>query len=207
MPPQERPFARALRGERFSNYVVHIRRVDTGKFWDGSYTGTLVRDERGKPILVLVTVRDITEHEQIEEALQISEDRLRVAVQEAGIGTWHWDIRANQRQWSARCKALFGLLPDEDVTFDRFLQALHPDDRQRTQAAMTAALLEKSRYEIQHRAVWPDGSEHWIMSVGYGHYDSAGDPLYIEGIARPLDAIPHGGESSDEGHFPVRLPD
>jgi len=55
------PMARALRGEKFSQYEVQVRRHDTGRTWIGSYGGTPVRSKTGEVILAVSTVRDVTE--------------------------------------------------------------------------------------------------------------------------------------------------
>ena len=59
--PDEWPLARALRGETFSNLEVNIRRLDTGRTWTTSFSGTPARGRTGEAILAVVTMRDVTE--------------------------------------------------------------------------------------------------------------------------------------------------
>ena len=61
------PVARALRGERFADYEVHVLRKDTGKSWVCSYSGTPVQSKSGGIILAVNTMRDITNRKQAEE--------------------------------------------------------------------------------------------------------------------------------------------
>jgi len=61
LPLEQWPLARALRGERFTDYEVRVRRKDTGKLWIGSYSGTPVQTKSGDIILTVVTLHDITE--------------------------------------------------------------------------------------------------------------------------------------------------
>lgn len=185
VPVDQWPLARALRDERFSNVELHVRRRDTGTLWDGSYAGAPVLKD-GRPIQVLLTLRDVTENRTVQQALLISEERLRLAVEETHLGLWHWDILGDQVLCSLECKALYGLPPDEDISFERFLGTLHPEDRDKTRQAIAAALRSRGRYSIQHRAVGPDGAVHWIASLGHGSYDADGNALYMEGIARGL---------------------
>lgn len=184
MPPEARPFARVLRGERFSNYEAHVRRAGTGRFWDGSFSGTQVPGEDGRPALVLITVRDVTERQAMRDALQISEDRLRFALGSAHIGTWHWDVRADLVLCSPQCRDLYGLPSVEDLSLGRFLDALHPEDREPTRQALVQALEVQGSYRIRHRAVWRDSSVHWVVLNGQGYYDTAGASLYLEGVAQ-----------------------
>ena len=70
------PLALAIRGERFTDYEVRVRRKDTGKMWIGSYSGTPVQTRSGQTILSVVTLRDISERKQAQEALRKSELKL-----------------------------------------------------------------------------------------------------------------------------------
>lgn len=218
------PLARALRGERFSGSELHVRRRDTGNSWDGDFAGTLVLNDEGKPVLVVITVRDVTERRTMERALQISEERLRLAVEEARIGLWHWDLLHDQVLCSVQCKTLFGLPQDEDISLDRFLEALHPDDRDRTRQALATALRTKGRYDVRHRVLHPDGSVHWVASIGHGSYDAGGNALYMEGVAMSIapptaapsveetalyPAVPNKavGVPTNKGNLPVPMPE
>lgn len=60
LPSDLWPMAKALAGERFSNYEVLVRRTDTGQSFAGSYNGTPVLDESGEMIFAIITIRDIT---------------------------------------------------------------------------------------------------------------------------------------------------
>jgi PAS domain S-box-containing protein len=95
-------------------------------------------------------------------------DWTRLAIDAAGLGTWELNPETGQRRWSARCLELFGLESDDDLTPDRFIQAIHPDDRERWQAAIARALNPNSgadgEYRIEYRTngVTP----RWIASTG-----------------------------------------
>ena len=63
---EEWPVARALRGERFADYEIRVRRKDTGKSWVGSYSGTPVQTKSGDIILAVNTMRDISDRKRAE---------------------------------------------------------------------------------------------------------------------------------------------
>ena len=76
-------------------------------------------------------------------------------------------MKTGETVWDARLEGLFGLSPGEfDGTFDTYVSMLHPDDRQRLLDALTRVVESKSTYRVEHRAIWPDGSVHWIAGVG-----------------------------------------
>ena len=64
-------------------------------------------------------------------ALTRSEARLAEAQQIAHLGNWEWDIVGNELYWSDEIYRIFGLLPQEfGVTYEAFLNCVHPDDRE-----------------------------------------------------------------------------
>jgi len=69
LPTDAWPIGRVLRGETFARYDVRVRRCDTGKSWIGSYGGTPVHDPRGRVLLAILTLRDVTAEYEAEQAL------------------------------------------------------------------------------------------------------------------------------------------
>ena len=60
------PLARALRGEQFAGYEIHVRRIDTGRTFIGNFNGAPVRNPAGRVVLAIVTFRDVTRQYQAE---------------------------------------------------------------------------------------------------------------------------------------------
>jgi len=85
LPVSEWPLARVLRGERFSDWQVRVRRLDSGHEWIGNYSGTPVRDLGGLNLAIL-TLRDVTEQKCLErerEEMLDRERRLKEAAEQA----------------------------------------------------------------------------------------------------------------------------
>lgn len=122
------------------------------------------------------------------DALSNSEERLHLAVSGAKIGVWHWDIRANRVEWSDLCGEILGIPKSEDVTFERFLGALHPEDQELTNLAVESALEKHAEYGVEYRSIWPDGSTHWVEAIGQGYYDEEGQPTIMRGILMNITA-------------------
>lgn len=151
--------------------------------------------------------------ERYKAILQESEERLRLALEAANLGTWDWNLSTGELAWSARCKEMFGIPVHEAVTYDRFLEALHPDDRGRADKAVREALANHSTYSIEFRTVWPDGTLRWVHSVGRGFYDeTTSQPLFMRGVAFDIDerkrAEAAAAESAEQFRFLAEsLPD
>jgi formate hydrogenlyase transcriptional activator len=103
-----------------------------------------------------------------EAALRESESRLRLAQQAARVGTWEWDLRTNTSVWSEMIWKLLGLEPDDEpVTLDRFVDFIHPEDRERVLHRVNGAITGGSdEYYDEFRIVHRDGRILWLSSKG-----------------------------------------
>jgi len=70
VPFADWPFSRALRGERFTDFEIYVKRKDTGRSRIGSYSGTPVQTRSGDVLLGVITVRDITERKRTEAEIK-----------------------------------------------------------------------------------------------------------------------------------------
>jgi PAS domain S-box-containing protein len=126
---------------------------------------------------------DTIEQQQITSALRESEEQLRLASEAAKVGMWFWNLETDSLIWTEQCKALFGLPAETEMSYAVFLAAIHPEDRQHTDAAVTRSIDEQIDYDIEYRSCWPDGSIHWIAARGSCTYDPTGRPVRMMGVA------------------------
>jgi two-component system cell cycle sensor histidine kinase/response regulator CckA len=96
-----------------------------------------------------------------EEALRQSEQRLRLALQAGGMGSWEWDLVSGRLHWSEMLELMFGLEPGAfGGTYAEFIELVHPDDRELVGASVEEALAHDSP-AVVYRALWPDGTIRW----------------------------------------------
>ncbi len=112
--------------------------------------------------LACVIALEITEHVARAEALQESEEQLRLAVDATGIGLWSQDLDTGLVEWNTRMHEITG--HETPLTFERYLDSVHPDDRQLIeQAARSQAGIPEF---VTHRFIRPDGSVRWLAPTG-----------------------------------------
>src|SRR5690606_25256713 len=92
---------------------------------------------------------DVTERQRSEQLLRESEERLRLAVSGAELGTWHWNLQTGEVVFSERASAIFGLSAEFAVTYDSFLALIHSDDRAHVGRGVADASRGGVEYDVE----------------------------------------------------------
>jgi PAS domain S-box-containing protein len=129
---------------------------------------------------------DLAASLQTEAALKRSEERLSLALQASSMGLWEWDVQTHELYWSDEQKKLFGLQPEQEITYDVYISMIHPDDRRMSEEIISRHLKTGGMYEFEHRTVWPDGSVHWILGKGRAYLEN-GRPVRMLGTSLDID--------------------
>ncbi len=138
------------------------------------------------------------------EELRASEEHLLFILESAGMGTWDWDLRSGRLVWSERCLEMFGIPAGGEMTYERFLQALHPEDRERVDQAVQRTLSQNQNYSVEMRTLWPDGSVHWLASSGRAYFDPAGKPVRMSGATLDITRIKQTEEELKQARAEVK---
>ena len=168
--------------------------ISAGKVWNGSICNlskegqeywvesTIVPflDEAGLPYQYVSVRTDITK-------LRINEQRLAVSQRFANLGTWDWNLKTGELYWSERIASLFGYQDGVvETTYENFLAAIHPDDRDSVVTAVSNCVEKNAEYYIEHRVVWQDGLIHWLHETGNVTRDSNGNAVHMLGVVRDI---------------------
>jgi PAS domain S-box-containing protein len=95
------------------------------------------------------------------DELHESEERLQTALSAGRLGSWLLDVESGQLTTSTTSRAIFGLDPQVELTYENALAAIHADDVEGVRAAVREAIEIGRDYAVKHRTIWPDGSLHW----------------------------------------------
>ena len=162
-----------------------VRRHDGTYHWFTTRAAP-VFDERGAFVEWVGTCQNVEEQRRAEEALRVSEERLRLALEVVRMGTWDYDIRTGTVVRSARTQALLGV---PDGTFEGSPSQPYPllveEDRERVRAAMATALEEARAGDglnAEFRLRDPDGNVRTLRSTGRVCLDDKGVPVRMVGV-------------------------
>ncbi|MBD1842852.1 PAS domain S-box protein [Cyanobacteria bacterium FACHB-63] len=167
--------------EYFAEY--RVRSASGEERWVAA-RGRVEYDTGGNPISFPGALSDITERKQIEAALREAEERLRLAIECANLGTWDFNLATQQLTWDNGCKAMFGLPSDAEISYERFETLLHPDDRDRSNQLVETAIAPNSSgdLKLEYRIIRSsDGIERWISATGKALFDPSGHAIRLIG--------------------------
>lgn len=125
---------------------------------------------------------DITERRLAEAALRESEQQMGLAASAAELTMWMWDILRDEVWTTDRGRVLLGFAKSDKINFGRFLEALHPDDRDTVHQAVSKAVNGAGEYESEFRVVSPEGGVRWIAGRGRVEFDGL-KPVRMRGVS------------------------
>lgn len=136
---------------------------------------------------VLVTFDAADQRLETKEALQTSEERLRLAKQAAGLGVYDYDYKRKIIYWDERMRRLWNR-SEESITYNEFISTIHPEDRASRQVAFDNATdtTGKGEFYAEYRIITADnGEERWIRSIGKVHFEK-GCAYRLVGVVRDV---------------------
>ena len=174
-------------------FVGPIRRADgIERFVESRYH---FMTHHGQRIAMLSIVRDITERKRLEEALWMSEEKLRIALEVGHMDSWDWDIESNSIRWSTDLDASFGLVRGSPgMSYETFMELVHPQDCTLVDQAIKHALEEGTDFLVDFRTRLVDGAEHSKRIQCQVLNNEAGKPIRVIGISMD---VPQGGQGEE----------
>ena len=118
-----------------------------------------------------------------EDGLRISKQRMNLAMSAAELGLWEWDIVQDEIWSTDNCRALYGIARTEQISFDRFLKTLYPEDREPVRLAVDKSLAGGGGYEGEYRVMLPDEHIRWLAISSRIELNNSGLPLRMYGIS------------------------
>jgi len=118
-----------------------------------------------------------------EHALRESNRRLTLAVEAASLGFWSWDVSHDDVWMTPPARALRGPGVEERLDFSRFLETVHPEDREAINQALESVADHGGNFDREFRIVRPDGEIRWIALHGSGGPDPGDGRTWVQGAS------------------------
>jgi two-component system sensor kinase FixL len=125
---------------------------------------------------------DVVRAGQLSRELLQSQQRMQLAASAADLSLWEWDIARDEIWVTEKGLERAGVGASERIDFARFLQAVHPDDREPAQRAVRHSLEVSGEFEAEYRVMARDGATRWVVARGQVERDADGKPLRLRGV-------------------------
>ena len=127
--------------------------------------------------------RALQENQRIGEELRSTEERIRLTLEAANVGTWEWNIVQDTVSWSPNIERIFGLSAGSFAgTYEAWLALIHPDDRAWLSERIAQSVRSHAPYEAEMRVVRQDGTTGWQSARGYVALNENGKAKALRGI-------------------------
>jgi PAS domain S-box-containing protein len=172
---------------KFNDYEVEARRNDGTFFWV-SQNAQYYYDDQGKIQGRETIERDITMKKEIEAALKKSESNLAEAQQIAHIGSWEWNLKTGDINWSNELYSIYGVDPNTFTpTLSSFADYMHPDDEEYVNKHVDQLLSDNKSHNFDFRIVLDDGTIRVLNTIAeVAEFDKNGKPSIIVGINQDI---------------------
>jgi PAS domain S-box-containing protein len=174
-PLSECPIDRAFpERERMQGEETFVHK--NGHFYPVAFTASPITDDDGQPVGTIIEVRDLTDETAREAALKESEARFRNMADHAPVMMWVTDpsgfCNYLNRQWYE-----FTGQTEAEAQGYGWLQATHPDDRQRTEEAFVTANASRSSFRVEYRLRHASGAYRWAIDAASPRFGEDGEYL------------------------------
>jgi PAS domain S-box len=131
--------------------------------------------------LIADVFANVLERKRTVQTIQGREEQMRLAAEAAGIGLWVWNIPKDKIWATDRAREIYGVPLQDELSFQRFLDCLHPDDKQSVNEVVQRILQGENQLRHEYRVLHADGSEHWVCATGRCQRSASGLPELLMG--------------------------
>jgi PAS domain S-box-containing protein len=158
--------------------------------------------------LIAEVFTNALERARSDTILRESEERLQLAAESGDVSMWVLDVERGQFWSNERGRKMFGFPADTDISMELFLDAVHPDDRDRITKTVQKAIAQDGEIDMEYRIVLPGKGIRWVHSRGRMHEAEAGEPKRMQGASVDITERKNSEELvADQLHFETLLTD
>jgi PAS domain S-box-containing protein len=153
-----------INSARFEKRFIH---KDGNLVWVDLST-TLLLDDNNDPLFYITEIIDITERKNAQFALQESNERLNLILENSPIAIWDWDLETDKWFTTQKYYTMLGYEPEIGYPErNLWLSRIHPDDRKQVQIKIENVRHHKEEtYAYDARMLHADGTYRWHSVIG-----------------------------------------
>lgn len=132
---------------------------------------------------VIVGAEDVTARVESRHKIERAEEMLRIAIESANLGTWHYNPQNNRLTVSPRLKELFGYKKNDEMTYDSVLEQVTDEYREVVQEAINSSVVHGEHFNVEFSIKGHyDQQIHWMRATGRIYRDQENMPVRFSGI-------------------------
>lgn len=133
---------------------------------------------------ILLTINDISDEKQYEVRMSYHQKLLAEAEETMEFGSWIWDIKTSQYEWTDGMYKLMGYKPADlpllKLNSSTFRKNIHPDDVEMITGKLKNILSYTGTYVLEYRIIAEDGQEKHLYVRGHNAVDEyTGNPISV----------------------------
>jgi len=140
----------------------------------------------GKPDCIFFSGQQVTRRQKTVEYYKSEVEELLFAAENAEIGLWYWDLKQGNIYATPKCNDLFDIPAYDRLTYDRLIEAVHPEDRERITESLQKAHVNGTRFNEEFRVQYSDGRLEWLSAEGKSFLDANGEPEKMTSVVRKV---------------------
>jgi len=146
-----------------------------------------IQSAEGEVHGVVMVFKDASVQRAAEAALTASEERLRLAIEGAELGTWDFDVATKKLVWNAQLYRITGLADQTPLTREVVLGRVMPEDLEYVMHSMDGERSNPEPFHLEYRIVRAnDSAERWVSVLGRHIFDADGKPVRRLGVVTDI---------------------
>lgn len=160
---------------------------------------TAIKKANGEITAIMAVCTEVTEQVNARKAIEQAEEKLRLAVDSAEMGTWHIIVEGRQFVPSQRLKEIYGYYPDEEMSYKTGIGLIIEEHRERVKAAIENAILTGEDYHEEYVINgYHDRKPRWVKATGKLYPTTQNIPAHFSGTVMDITELKAIDQQKDE---------
>ena len=130
--------------------------------------------------------RDVVDAARLARDLNESQEQMTLAASAAKLALWRWDVPENDIWVMPAGRSMYGVSAHEKVSIERFLETVHPEDRDAVRQSLQETMAGKETFDHDYRIILAQGQIRWITAKGKMEFATDGSALSLRGVSKDV---------------------